>query len=46
MQLSAGLRKMMIDGLSIIEFRREERRLEDAFVDMIKVQGSRVQVQG
>lgn len=35
-QLSAGLRKMMIDGLSVIDFRREERRLEDAFVDMLK----------
>jgi hypothetical protein len=27
---------MMTDGLPIIEFRREERRLEDAFVDMIR----------
>jgi ABC-2 type transport system ATP-binding protein len=46
LQLSAGLRKMMLDGISVVEFRREERRLEDAFVEMIKVQGSRVQVQG
>jgi hypothetical protein len=36
---------MMLDGISVVEFRREERRLEDAFVEMIKVQGSRVQVQ-
>lgn len=34
--LTAGLRKMMNDGLPVIEFRREERRLEDAFVDMIR----------
>lgn len=34
--LSAGLRKMMLDGVDVVEFRREERRLEDAFVDMIR----------
>ncbi len=34
--LTAGLRKMVNDGLPVIEFRREERRLEDAFVDMIR----------
>jgi ABC-2 type transport system ATP-binding protein len=34
--LAAGLRKMIIDGVPVIEFRREERKLEDAFVDMIK----------
>jgi ABC-2 type transport system ATP-binding protein len=34
--LTAGLKKMVNDGLPIIEFRREERRLEDAFVDMIR----------
>jgi ABC-2 type transport system ATP-binding protein len=34
--LTAGLKKMINDGLPIIEFRREERRLEDAFVDMIR----------
>ena len=27
---------MILDGVQVIEFRREERRLEDAFVDMIK----------
>jgi ABC-2 type transport system ATP-binding protein len=37
--LAAGLKKMMNDGLPIIEFRREERRLEDAFVDMIRKVG-------
>lgn len=34
--LAAGLKKMVTDGLPVIEFRREERRLEDAFVDMIR----------
>lgn len=34
--LAAGLRKMILDGVKVVEFRREERRLEDAFVDMIK----------
>lgn len=34
--LAAGLKKMVIDGLPVIEFRREERRLEDAFVDMLR----------
>jgi ABC-2 type transport system ATP-binding protein len=34
--LAAGLKKMVNDGLPVIEFRREERRLEDAFVDMIR----------
>ena len=36
LQLAAGLKKMVNDGLAIIEFHREERRLEDAFVDMIR----------
>lgn len=34
--LAAGLKKMILDGLPVIEFRREERRLEDAFVDMLR----------
>lgn len=34
--ITAGLRKMLNDGLPVIEFRREERKLEDAFVDMIR----------
>jgi ABC-2 type transport system ATP-binding protein len=33
--LAAGLRKMILDGIQVVEFRREERRLEDAFVEMI-----------
>ena len=36
MRLAAGLKKMVNDGLPVIEFHREERRLEDAFVDMIR----------
>jgi ABC-2 type transport system ATP-binding protein len=35
--LAAALRKMILDGIQVIEFRREERRLEDAFVDMLKL---------
>ncbi len=35
-ELAAGLRKMILDGVQVIEFHREERKLEDAFVDMIK----------
>ena len=34
--LAAALRKMILDGIQVIEFRREERRLEDAFVEMLK----------
>lgn len=34
--LAAGLKKMVNDGLPVIGFHREERRLEDAFVDMIR----------
>jgi ABC-2 type transport system ATP-binding protein len=34
--LAAGLKKMILDGLPVIEFHREERRLEDAFVDMLR----------
>lgn len=36
--LSAGLKKMMMDGVPVIGFHREERRLEDAFVEMLKKQ--------
>lgn len=36
--LSAGLKKMMVDGVPIIGFHREERRLEDAFVEMLRKQ--------
>jgi ABC-2 type transport system ATP-binding protein len=36
-RLAAALRKMILDGVPVMEFRREERRLEDAFVEMLKV---------
>lgn len=34
-EVAAGLRRMVTDGLEVVEFRREERRLEEAFVEMI-----------
>lgn len=34
--LADGLRRMVAAGLPVIEFRREQRRLEEAFVDMVK----------
>lgn len=36
LHLAAGLRKMVTDGLPVIDFHREERKLEDAFVDMLR----------
>ena len=39
-QIAAGLRKMILDGMPVVEFRREERKLEDAFVEMIKAKAS------
>jgi len=39
--LASTLKKMMTDGVPVIEFHRQERRLEDAFVEMLKkVQGN------
>jgi ABC-2 type transport system ATP-binding protein len=35
-RLADGLRKLVLDGIAVTEFHREERRLEDAFVDMLK----------
>jgi ABC-2 type transport system ATP-binding protein len=35
-KIAGALRKMVNDGLLVVDFHREERRLEDAFVDMIK----------
>ena len=40
-QLAMSLKKMVNDGLLITDFHREERRLEDAFVDMIKQQAAK-----
>jgi ABC-2 type transport system ATP-binding protein len=39
--IAAGLRQMILDGIPVVGFRREERRLEDAFVDMLKNGGGR-----
>ena len=33
--VSSTLRRMLNDGLEVVEFRREERALEDAFIDML-----------
>ena len=38
-KIAAALRKMIQEGIPIVEFRREERRLEDAFVEMLKKTG-------
>jgi ABC-2 type transport system ATP-binding protein len=34
--IAASLRRMVQDGIPVVDFHREERRLEDAFVDMLK----------
>lgn len=33
--VSGVLRRMILDGLPVVDFHREERRLEDAFIDML-----------
>jgi ABC-2 type transport system ATP-binding protein len=35
-QTAASLKRMIMEGIPVVEFHREERRLEDAFVDMLK----------
>ena len=35
-EIATSLRQMITDGVPVVEFHREERRLEDAFVDMLK----------
>ena len=37
--LAEGLRQMVALGIPVIEFHREQRRLEEAFVEMVKGQG-------
>jgi ABC-2 type transport system ATP-binding protein len=37
--VTAVLRRMIMDGLPVTEFHREERNLEDAFIDMLGRQG-------
>lgn len=34
--ISAELRRMIVDGLAVAEFKRVERRLEEAFVEMLR----------
>ena len=34
--LASMLKKMIMDGVAVTEFHREERKLEDAFVEMLK----------
>jgi ABC-2 type transport system ATP-binding protein len=34
--LAEGLRQMVTAGIAVVEFRREQRRLEEAFVEMVK----------
>lgn len=36
--LAHGLKQMVMSGIPVVEFHREVRRLEDAFVDMLKRQ--------
>lgn len=36
LEIAAALRRMILDGIPVIEFHREERKLEDAFVDMLR----------
>ena len=34
--LAAMLKRMILDGVAVTEFHREERKLEDAFIEMLK----------
>ena len=34
--LAAELRRLVADGVAVVDFHREERRLEEAFVDMLR----------
>jgi ABC-2 type transport system ATP-binding protein len=34
--LADGLRRIVAAGISVVEFHREQRRLEEAFVDMVR----------
>ena len=34
--LADGLRRIVAAGIPVVEFHREQRRLEEAFVDMVK----------
>ena len=37
-QISECLKRLVRDGVPVVDFHREERRLEDAFVDILKAQ--------
>jgi ABC-2 type transport system ATP-binding protein len=39
--LAEMLRRMVQDGIRVVDFRREERRLEDAFIDVLRATGTR-----
>jgi len=34
--LAAELRRLVVDGVAVVDFHREERRLEEAFVEMLR----------
>ena len=36
--LAGALKQLIAGGIEVVEFRREQRRLEEAFVDMVKRQ--------
>ena len=36
--LAVALKQLIAGGIEVVEFRREQRRLEEAFVDMVKRQ--------
>ena len=36
--VAAALRQMIADGIQVLEFHRVERKLEDAFVDILRNQ--------
>ncbi len=38
--LALALRRMVESGIQVVEFRREERKLEDAFIDLIRERGT------
>ncbi|MCB1208420.1 MAG: ABC transporter ATP-binding protein [Verrucomicrobiales bacterium] len=38
--VAAGLRQMIADGIQVLEFHRVERKLEDAFVDILRNQSA------
>ncbi len=39
--LAEMLGRMVRDGIRVVDFRREERRLEDAFIDVLRATGTR-----